>query len=62
MFKVNNKNNSTLLAVNYFPQKLQWPHFGILIVNFEHISHIFLAFLLFTLSINVCWLVNAYVF
>ena len=62
MFKVNDKNTSTLLAVNYIPQKLHWRHFVVLIVNFEHISYFFLASLLFTLSIDICWSVNAYVF
>ena len=38
LFKVNNKNTS------------QWRRSGVFIVNFEHISHLFLMFLLLTLE------------
>ena len=37
MFKVNNKNN-------------RWRRSGVFIVNFEHISHLFLVFILLTLN------------
>ena len=32
------------------PERCQWRRSGIFIVNFEHISHIFLVFLLLTLK------------
>ena len=40
MFKVNNKK----------PERRQWGRSGIFIVNFEHISHLVLVFLLLTLN------------
>ena len=43
MFKVNNKDTRMM------PQR-QWHRSGVLIVNFEHISHFVLLFLLLTLS------------
>ena len=39
MFKVNNKDTKTTLAIGH------WRRSGIFIVNFEHISHLALAFL-----------------
>ena len=42
MFKVGNKDKRTTLVTER--------RSGIFIVNFEHISHIFLVFLLLTLS------------
>ena len=43
MFKVNNKETRTT----------HWHHSGVFIVNFEHISNLFLVFLLLTL--NIYW-------
>ena len=40
MFKVNNKET---------PERRQWRRSGVVIVNFEHISHLVLVFLLLTL-------------
>ena len=40
MFKVNNKDTSTT----------SWRRSGVFILNFEHISHLFLVFLLLTLN------------
>ena len=40
MFKINNK----------VPEQRQWRRSDIFIVNFEHISHLVLLFLLLTLS------------
>ena len=41
MFKIDNKDTRI---------KIQWRRSGIFIVNFEHISHLALVFLLLTLS------------
>ena len=55
MFKVNNSNTRTRceicskLAIKT-PERRQWRRLGIFIVNFEHISHLVLLFLLLTLS------------
>ena len=43
------------------PERCQWRRSGVFIVNFEHISHLFLVFLLLTLNNNClrvksCWL------
>ena len=32
------------------PKRQQWRHFGVFIVNFEHISQIFVLFLMLTLN------------
>ena len=32
------------------PERRQWRHYGIFIVNSEHISHLVLVFLLLTLN------------
>ena len=38
------------------PEQSQWRRSGVFIVNFEHISHLFLVFFLLTLYIwNICW-------
>ena len=37
------------------PERRQWRHSGVLIVNFEHISHFFLVFLLLLLT-STSWL------
>ena len=48
MFKVNNKDTRTT----------PWRRSGIFIVNFEHISHLVLVFLLLTLSRKIAgWVV-----
>ena len=55
LFKVNNRNTRTRceicskLTINT-PERRQWRHSGVFIVNFEHISHLALVFLLLTLS------------
>ena len=43
MFKVNNKD----------PERRQWRHSGVFIVNFEHISYLVLVFLLLALNIKL---------
>ena len=43
MFKVNNKDTGTT-------SRRQWRHSGVFIVNYEHISHLALVFLLLILS------------
>ena len=58
LFKVNNitlEKDATYiqLAIKLTiktPERCQWRRSGIFIVNFEHISHIFLVFLLLTLK------------
>ena len=37
------------------PEQCQWGWSGVFIVNFEHILHIFLGFLL---QVNVRWIIN----
>ena len=55
MFKVNNRNIRTRceicseLTIKTLERR-QWHRYGVFIVNFEHISHLFLKFLLLTLS------------
>ena len=55
LFKVNNRNTRTSceicskLTINT-PKRRQWRRSGVFIVNFEHISHLVLVFLLLTLS------------
>ena len=55
LFKVNNRNTRTKceicskLTINT-PERRQWRRSGVFIVNFEHISHLVLVFLLLTLS------------
>ena len=51
MFKVNNKNTRTrceicLKLTIKTPQRRHWRDYGVFIVNFEHISHLVLVFLL----------------
>ena len=55
MFKVNNRNVRTRCEICSkltvkIPERRQWRRSGIFIVNFEHISHLVLVFLLLTLS------------
>ena len=60
MFKANNRNtrtrceNCTKLTIKT-PKRRQWRRSGVFIVNFEHISHLPIMFLLLTLS-SKCWL------
>ena len=55
LFKVNNRNTRTRceicskLTINTLERR-QWRRSGVFIVNFEHISHLVLVFLLLTLS------------
>ena len=55
MFKVNNRNTRTRCEICSkltikAPEQRQWRRSGVFIVNFEHISHLVLVFLLLTLS------------
>ena len=55
LLKVNNRNTRTRceicskLTINT-PERRQWRRSGVFIVNFEHISHLALVFLLLTLN------------
>ena len=55
MFKVNNRNTrikreicSKLTIMS--PERRYWRRYGVFIVNFEHVSHLVLVFLLLNLS------------
>ena len=55
IFKVNNKNTRTRCVICSkltikTPERHHWCRSGVFIVNFEHISHLVLAFLWLTLS------------
>ena len=55
MFKVNKKNTRTRCEICSkltikTPERRHWRRFGVFIVNFEHISHLVLMFLLLALS------------
>ena len=55
MFNVNNRNTKTRCEICSkltikLPDRRQWRCSGIFIVNFEHISHLVIVFLLLTLS------------
>ena len=58
LFKVNNitlEKDATYIQLTIkltikTPERCQWRRSGIFIVNFEHISHTFLVFLLLTLK------------
>ena len=55
MFEVNNRITRTRCEMcskltTKTPERRQWRRFGVFIVNFEHISHLVLVFLLLTLS------------
>ena len=55
MFKVNNRSTRTRFEICSkltvkIPEQRQWCRPGIFTVNFEHISHLFLDFLLLTLN------------
>ena len=55
MFKVNNRNTGTRCEICSkltikTPKRRYWRRFGVFIVNFKHISHLVLVFLLLILS------------
>ena len=57
LFKVNNRNSWKRCEIQIClkltiktPEQRQWRRSGVFIVNFEDISHLFLVFLLLTLS------------
>ena len=55
MFKVNNRNTRSRCEIcskltTKIPERCQWHRSGNFIINFEHISHFVLVFLLLTLS------------
>ena len=55
MFKVNNRKSRARYEVCSkltikTPHRRQWRRSGVFIVNFEHISHLVLVFLLLTLN------------
>ena len=54
MFKVNNRDLRTRSEISSeltikYPERCHWCRSGVFIVNFEHISHFILVFLLLTL-------------
>ena len=56
LLKINNRNNTrprceicSKLTMK-IPEQLQWRRSGVFIVNFEHISHLVLEFLLLPLN------------
>ena len=54
-FKVNNRNTRTRCEIcskltRKTPERRHWRRSGVFIVNFEHISHLALVFLLLTLN------------
>ena len=55
LLKVKNRNTRTRCEICSkltikTPERRQWSRFGVFIVNFEHISHLVLVFLLLTLN------------
>ena len=55
LLKINNKNNRTRCEICSkltikTPERRQWRRSRVFIVNFEHISHLALVFLLLTLN------------
>ena len=55
MLKVNNRNTRTRCEICSKlimkpPERRQWRHSGVFIVNFEHISHLVLVFPMLTLN------------
>ena len=55
MFKVNTRNTRTRCEIGSkltikIPERHHWRRSGVFVVNFEHISHLALVFLLLTLS------------
>ena len=45
----------TKLTVKKTPQRRHWRRFGVFIVNFEHISHLALVFIINFEQVNVSW-------
>ena len=55
LFKVNSRNNRKACEICSkltikTPEPCQWRCFGLFIVNFEHISHLFIVYLFLTLN------------
>ena len=48
MFKLNNKDKTKTTTKP--PEQRQWRRSGVFIVTFEHVSHVFLEFVLLTLN------------
>ena len=45
-----------MFKVNYeTPKRRHWRRFSVFIVNFEHISHLVLVYLLLTYQLNTGW-------
>ena len=58
MFIVNNRNTTTRCEICSkltikTPERRHWHHSGVFIVNFEHISHLVLVFLLLTFNMKL---------
>ena len=58
LLKVNDKNTATMSEISSKltikrPEQLQWRSSVVFIVNFEHISHLVLVFLMLTLNIQL---------
>ena len=55
MFKVSNRNTCKICSKLTIktPERRHWRRSGVFIVDFEHISHFFLVFLLLTMLTNV---------
>ena len=61
LFKINNRNTRKrcVICSNLtikIPEQHRWRRLSIFIVNFEHISHLFVLFLLLTLNKLVFWI------
>ena len=59
LLKVNNENTRTrhkicLKLTIKAPERFHWRGSGVFIVNFEHISHLVLVFLLLALNMSFC--------
>ena len=54
LLKFNNRNTRTCPKLTIkTPERRQWRRSGVFIVNFEHISHLVLVFLLLTLNLQM---------
>ena len=64
MFKVNNRKTRTRweifskLAIKT-PEQRQWRCSGVFIVNFEHVSHLFLVFIANFEQLNARWVITS---
>ena len=61
LLQVKNRNTRTMYEICskltiMRPERRQWSHSGVIIVNFEHISHLVLVFLLLTLNMPAGWI------